>query len=339
MNSQQHFVKQQPYGDFNMSAQFTTPPGAAATVNMAHETTNSPTPTTTASPQQGSYYHAEKKFPCTFASCDRLFTSPHNVAQHNREAHTGEKPYACSVCAEAGIAKAFTRPASLYRHIRGVHSLDVDYARGKGVRKIVGPRKDPVPAAPVKTEPTRRQSYAAPMPTQVNGPEQRMYGARPDQLVVEQGWIARPVETNGALDFPTQEAPFQPPISAANMIMGYTCGYAICGTFPTADEYLTHLHNVHQQPRSADCTCTSCQVVFFNKDMYQPIFADAAPQQQIDSTQPAKSGPPTGDPPKCDKPNNHDDLFAFGFDFDAASSDYVDPMLASEDFSEFIPDA
>jgi hypothetical protein len=62
----------------------------------------------------------KKKFRCTWEGCTRSFDSPHNVKQHVREAHTGEKPHVCNACWANGVRSAFTRPFGLTRHMQQV---------------------------------------------------------------------------------------------------------------------------------------------------------------------------------------------------------------------------
>ncbi|SMQ47920.1 unnamed protein product [Zymoseptoria tritici ST99CH_3D7] len=185
----------------------TAPPKVAATAAMRYggmemDVDNDSTTGAGAHTKQRTYYQAEKKFRCQADNCGRSFCSPHNVQQHNREAHTKEKLHACSICGETGKLKAFTRPASLYRHIRDIHKVDIEYERGKGVRKIVGPRMDPVSAAPVK----------APRQGQPNGRQQNVYGApQHDYPYYQQGRIepvGHHIGTSGDLN------QFQMPVQA-----------------------------------------------------------------------------------------------------------------------------
>ncbi|KJX97495.1 hypothetical protein TI39_contig485g00001 [Zymoseptoria brevis] len=177
----------------------TAPPKAAATAVIGYgamemDVDNDPTTGAGAHTKQRNYYQAEKKFRCQADNCGRSFFSPHNVQQHNREAHTKEKPHACSICGENGKLKAFTRPASLYRHIRDIHKVDIEYERGKGVRKIVGPRLNPVPAAPVKAS---RQGQPNGRQTPAPGPEQNVYGASQHDFSYYQQGRIEPVGHHG----------------------------------------------------------------------------------------------------------------------------------------------
>lgn len=65
-----------------------------------------------------------KRYQCTREGCERMFAGPHNVNQHIREAHTGERPYKCPECTALGHDKAFARPFSLNRHRRQRHHVE-----------------------------------------------------------------------------------------------------------------------------------------------------------------------------------------------------------------------
>lgn len=84
----------------------------------------------------------EHNMPCPWEGCDRLFTCQHNIDQHVREVHTGERPCMCELCALEGKLAGFARPASLNRHYRDVHKIDWDSTAGKErkgpVRKVIG---------------------------------------------------------------------------------------------------------------------------------------------------------------------------------------------------------
>ncbi|EME47835.1 hypothetical protein DOTSEDRAFT_21577 [Dothistroma septosporum NZE10] len=103
------------------------------------------------------YYSATKHLSCPFEGCDQRFTCKHNVNQHVREAHTGERPYECHICAEKGDFTAFSRPASLYRHQRGVHNYEPNIRprgrprglHGPRAKKSVGRNDAPISATPV----------------------------------------------------------------------------------------------------------------------------------------------------------------------------------------------
>lgn len=75
--------------------------------------------------KEKSYNH-----PCPYPNCPRTFTCPHNVDQHVREKHTGERPNKCDHC-----PKAFARPFALYRHLAVVHGIDIRPGRGRTVQK------------------------------------------------------------------------------------------------------------------------------------------------------------------------------------------------------------
>ncbi|KAI5368349.1 putative Zinc finger C2H2 superfamily [Septoria linicola] len=94
-----------------------------------------------------------------------MLTCPHHQAQHMREAHTGERPYVCKVCADLGKERAFARNASLLRHLRTVHRLDTDAVQGRGNRN------NPSPAELVVVEGSPQDesntTYPSPAPSHV----------------------------------------------------------------------------------------------------------------------------------------------------------------------------
>lgn len=67
---------------------------------------------------------AKLRYKCTWEDCERMFAGPHNVNQHIREAHTGQKPYKCPECTALGHDKGFARPFSLNRHRRQIHHVE-----------------------------------------------------------------------------------------------------------------------------------------------------------------------------------------------------------------------
>lgn len=71
-----------------------------------------------------------KRHSCPWEGCDRLFAGPHNVRQHVREQHTGERSFKCPECLELGHDKGFARPFSLNRHRRQIHNVDNQKAKG-----------------------------------------------------------------------------------------------------------------------------------------------------------------------------------------------------------------
>jgi hypothetical protein len=74
---------------------------------------------------------------CPYAGCGRLFASPHNVDQHIREQHTGERPYKCKRC-----GKAFARPGTLNRHLAKVHKVKDAMHQGRKRKRTVVDEQD-----------------------------------------------------------------------------------------------------------------------------------------------------------------------------------------------------
>ena len=50
--------------------------------------------------------------------CGKGFQTPYNVVRHERT-HTGERPFACSLCPQA-----FNQREVLKRHVISVHKID-----------------------------------------------------------------------------------------------------------------------------------------------------------------------------------------------------------------------
>lgn len=100
----------------------------------------------------------EHNMRCPWEGCDRLFTCQHNIDQHVREVHTGERPYVCELCVLEGKMADFARPGSLNRHYRDVHRIDWNVNDGRErkapVRKVIGmnalPPKRMVPEREVR---------------------------------------------------------------------------------------------------------------------------------------------------------------------------------------------
>lgn len=84
------------------------------------------------------YEQVEKIIPCIWPGCGRLFSCKHNVDQHVREKHTLERPFVCDLCPVSDGLKrpnAFARPASLNRHKKSRHGVELPGKRKKNLRK------------------------------------------------------------------------------------------------------------------------------------------------------------------------------------------------------------
>ena len=112
-------------------------------------------------PANAGYYQAKKNLPCPYEGCDQLFTCKHNVTQHIKEKHLLVRDEICKHCQEVGKFTAFTRPASLFRHIRGVHNIEPEAGpRGRrrgpqgprSGKKGVGRDDAPRPVVPVPSD-------------------------------------------------------------------------------------------------------------------------------------------------------------------------------------------
>lgn len=135
--------------------------------NLTNNETNNTQPAYTMSgqdarPQKDN--RPKKDMPCPYNDCDRLFTCQHNVDQHILEAHSDERPWVCSICANEGRIRAgktagtFKRPGCLNRHMEKSHGIKVSSKQGprkSAVRKRRGVNTVPVlesaaePATPV----------------------------------------------------------------------------------------------------------------------------------------------------------------------------------------------
>jgi hypothetical protein len=272
MDDQLHTATRSSTGDFDLSAteafngqQHPALPAAtmqadAMTVAIYHN----PHTANESTPQPRSYYHAELKFPCDFAGCGRKFRSPHNVQQHVRAAHTGERPFACSLCEEKGKQKAFVRLASLYRHIRGVHKMDVDFTRGKGVRKVSGRRQEPTSTTAASYELQQHQPLGMQMP--MHGSDHRANSESPDQ---REGASQMTIAGGGLFGQPVQSADLADvQVHDAKMPMLVPCLYDDCTAYIAAHDVEAHGHAFHGVPHSPHCGCVSCQNIFSNESMY-----------------------------------------------------------------------
>lgn len=119
---------------FNKSANKIATP--ATSLKNVNNKSKSRARTTSTTPSRRPKQIQAKNFPCTWEDCPRMFTCPHNVQQHVREKHTGERPNVCEDC-----GASFPRPYSLNRHAWCVHGKKIGPGRGK-VQSNKGNRRE-----------------------------------------------------------------------------------------------------------------------------------------------------------------------------------------------------
>lgn len=165
--------------------------------------------------------------PCTWEGCSQMFTCRHNVEQHIREKHTGERPYVCAICAQHGGDSTFARPASLYRHMRQQHRIEPD------VPNKWRPRKTVKTAGPVSAVP-------------VSAAQPKKRGRKPNAVDQQATPAPAPEPASTAM-------PMQPP--AADIQSYEYCGAELTG----AEHALLHMHLEHGIPASPNCGCSFCK--------------------------------------------------------------------------------
>lgn len=170
------------------------------------------------------FYKPKHNIPCTWEGCGRMFTCNHNVQQHIRETHTGERPHVCAICAARGIDSRYARPGTLYRHIRSQHKIEPD------VKNKRGPRKTLLSTGPVSAVPV-------PAPAPAQQPKKR--GRKPKSAT-------------------QQDDPAPEPAQMQPVAFDQSCEF--CGAELTGAEHaLLHLHLEHSVPASPECGCSFCK--------------------------------------------------------------------------------
>lgn len=193
--------------------------------------------------------------PCTWPGCPRFFACQHNVQQHIREKHTGERPFKCDICAAAGLSTAFARPYGLTRHKAQVHA---DGKRSKRAGK-----------QPVENDGPNAGDFGMDFGDdvfqwdgeQMAGVEQTIVGAG-DEFAELGATLAA---ANAEMDemFNSHQSGNAP--ETQHQGFAFTC--ADCD-FASADnqDVLAHLHFTHFVPSSRLCPCSTCSLVSFNSD-------------------------------------------------------------------------
>ena len=188
----------------------------------------------------------EKKYPCTWQGCDRFFDCPHNVQQHIREAHTGEKPYVCDACAAEGVHSAFSRRYGLNRHMRQVHFV------GTQSPKVVSSSSASNSGVLQRTN----QSQA------IKHDDFDETGAMLTQANFEMGALSGDVEmSDGQFHFDAESSDMD--VSGVQHSGSLTfacdeCGYASA----TEEDIFMHMHGIHMAPNTRFCACQVCTMMF-----------------------------------------------------------------------------
>jgi hypothetical protein len=187
-----------------------------------------------------------KKYPCTWQGCNRFFDCPHNVQQHIREAHTGEKPYECEICAAEGVFSAFSRQYGLNRHKRQVHFIGIQSSRAVSSSNA----GDPVAAAGLQQT---DQSQIV---------ENDEFEAILAQAGFDMGADSSDVQVfDGQFVFDAE--PSDMDISGAQHSGGLSLACDDCGyTSATERDIFRHMHAAHNIPNTRFCTCDICTMMF-----------------------------------------------------------------------------
>jgi hypothetical protein len=172
-----------------------------------------------------------KKYPCTWEGCDRFFDCPHNVQQHIREAHTGERPYVCDVCVAECAFSAFSRQYGLNRHKRQVHFV------GTQTSKAVSNSND---------------EFAG-------------IGAILARENFEMGAASSDVEMfEGQFNFDAELSDTDISGAQDSGIL-FACGE--CGhASATEEDTFTHMHASHKAPNTRFCACKICTTMFTSSE-------------------------------------------------------------------------
>jgi hypothetical protein len=199
-----------------------------------------------------------KNFQCAWEGCGRWFSSPHNVAQHVRENHTGEKPHECQLCWAKGVFSGFARPFGLTRHMGQVHSVDT--RRSRAAMSMTADAFGGAAVAPVALQ------WADPAdPSQaIEDDEFAEFGALPAGANAEMG------AASGDVDMSDFQFQFDTGLSNVDVSDNHNnnviaCGE--CGYFAANQEgILTHLHAMHGIRNTPFCSCSICTTMFLSSE-------------------------------------------------------------------------
>lgn len=173
----------------------------------------------------------EKKYPCTWQGCDRYFDCLHNVQQHIREAHTGEKPYKCAACAAEGAFSAFSRQFGLNRHMRQVHFVGAQSSKAVSSPSASNPGVAAIGAVLAEAS---FDTDAFSSDVEISD-EQFQFDAELTDTDVTG------IQHSGSLSFACDE-----------------CGHVAA----SEEDVFAHMHASHQAPNTRFCACNICTMMF-----------------------------------------------------------------------------
>jgi hypothetical protein len=171
------------------------------------------------------------------------------VQQHIREAHTGEKPYECEVCAAEGVFSAFSRQYGLKRHKGQVHFLGTQSSTTASSSNASNPG-----AAAVVQRTDQLQI--------VGNDDFEGIGAILAQANFDVGADSSDVQvSDGRFVFDAELSDMD--ISGAQHGGGLIfacddCGYASA----TEEDICMHMHATHEAPNTRFCACKVCKTMF-----------------------------------------------------------------------------
>lgn len=218
--------------------------------DLASSLLNTPFAPATESKASRNPRNRAKKYPCTWwQGCNRFFDCPHNVQRHLREAHTGEKPYGCEVCAAEGVFSAFSRQYGLNRHKRQVHFISTQPSKA-----VSGSNASDLGAA-ASLQWTNQSQV-------VENDEFQANGAILAQANSDMGADSSDVQVpDEQFVFDAESSDMD--ISGEQPSSGLTFACAECG-FASATEggIFSHMHAAHKAPNTRFCACDICTVMF-----------------------------------------------------------------------------
>jgi hypothetical protein len=210
---------------------------------------------------------SSKNFQCKWENCGRWFSSPHNVAQHVREKHTGETPHECQLCLANGVFSGFARPHGLTRHMDQVHSVGTRPSRpsraARAARAATSTTADAFGGAAVA--PVAFQWVDPADPSQiVEDDEFAEFGALLAGANAEMGAASGDVEMS---DFQFQ---FDSGLSNVDVSENHNNNVIACGecdySAANQENILMHLHATHGVINTPFCSCSICTAMFLSSE-------------------------------------------------------------------------